>query len=91
VETISWILFVAGLVLTGMTILTGWRAHESRLKVFDDAIQTGFISVLALSLILRSRPARAATLVVMGMIMARGLWVLRQRRRDRDRESPHSR
>jgi len=75
-ETMWWILFVVGTLTVGATVFFRLRANASRREIFDEALGAGFVPLLALTMLVRWRPAAVAGFIVVGVIWIRGLWVL---------------
>jgi uncharacterized membrane protein len=83
VEILGWILFSVGIVLTCLTVWRGRRAGDSAKTIFDEAIETGIISILALSFILPGRVG-VGIAIAAGMLMSvRSLAVRRHKTRAR--------
>jgi hypothetical protein len=75
-KTVWWAFLGIGLAGSAGAIIIGLRAGHSRAKIIDDALQAGFVSVLALIFILPSGVAQATALGTAAVIVARGIWMV---------------
>jgi hypothetical protein len=80
---LGWILFSVGIVLTCLTVWRGRRAGDSAKTVFDDAIETSIVPILALSFVLPGRVGEGIAIAAGMLIVARSLVVRRHKARAR--------